>query len=157
MTSLFFRNLFFTVIHPGVVAGLLPYWIEVNHKVLLYTYPLQGYQYAGIFLFFAGLVILFHCIYWFAIEGRGTLSPADPTNTLVIRGLYKHSRNPMYIGVMLLLIGEALFFCSYHLLLYLVLVFFVFNIFIMYVEEPRLQKDFKEAYSEYCQKVSRWL
>ena len=157
MLSLFFRNLFFTILQPGIVAGLVPYWILGGKAGHSFTKHLQFYQYIGILLFLIGLIIMFHCIFRFAVEGRGTLSPADPTKKLVVKGLYKFSRNPMYIGVMMILIGEAIFFSSYNLWIYLLFVFLAFNLFIILVEEPRLRKDFAAEYFQYCRKVRRWL
>lgn len=157
MLSLFFRNLFFTIINPGLAAGLVPYWILGDKARRSFTEPLQFYQCFGILFFSIGIIILFNCIFRFAVEGRGTLSPADPTKKLVIKGLYKFSRNPMYIGVVLILTGEAIFFNSFNLWVYLSFVFLVFNLFITLVEEPRLKKDFNEEYLQYCQKVRRWL
>ena len=97
------------------------------------------------------------CIISFAVKGRGTLSPADPTKKLVVTGLYRYSRNPMYIGVVMILTGEAIFFQSVSLWIYLLVVIIAFNIFILLHEEPRLQKDFGEEYKKYCQKVRRWI
>ena len=68
--------------------------------------------------------------------GRGTLSPVDPTKKLVTSGLYRHTRNPMYVGVLMSLIGEALFFRSYQLGIFLLIMALIFNFFIMMVEEP---------------------
>ena len=87
--------------------------------------------------------------------GKGTLSPADPTKRLVITGLYKYTRNPMYVGVMLLLLGESLFFRSVSLTIYGILIFSTFHIFIILKEEPRLKKDFGEEYDLYCKMVKR--
>lgn len=97
------------------------------------------------------------CIISFAVKGNGTLSPVDPTKKLVITGPYNFSRNPMYVGVILILIGEAIFFQSANLWVYLVFVFVGFNIFVIYIEEPRLRKDFGEQYRLYCQKIRRWI
>ena len=157
MLSLLLRNLFFTIIHPGLVVGLFPYWILGDKMNIQFSQPLQFYQYFGIALFLIGLVIMFACIIRFAVEGRGTLSPADPTKKLVIKGLYKYSRNPMYVGVMLMLIGEAVCFGSYNLWIYSVFIFLAFNLFIILVEEPRLRKDFGEEYDQYCKKTGRWM
>ena len=99
---------------------------------------------------------MFHCIIRFAVEGRGTLSPADPTKKLVIKGLYGFSRNPMYVGVMMILIGEATFFQSGSLCIYLLFIFLAFNVFILLFKEPRLHEEFGEDYRTYCQKVRRW-
>ena len=99
---------------------------------------------------------MLECIFRFAVEGRGTLSPADPTKKLVIRGLYRFSRNPMYIGVMMILIGEAIFFQSKNLWIYLLFIFLAFNLFVLLVEEPRFRKDFGKDYYKYCKEVRRW-
>jgi protein-S-isoprenylcysteine O-methyltransferase Ste14 len=119
--------------------------------------PLRLNQYAGAIVFLTGFVIMMICIINFAVKGRGTLSPADPTRKLVVSGLYRFSRNPMYAGVMLILIGEAIFFQTMNLWIYSFVVFIAFNIFIVLVEEPRLRKDFGEEYKTYCNKVRRWI
>src|SRR5258706_11145039 len=103
MFSLLLRNLFFTILQPGIVAGLLPYWLLRGKAGQVFQGNLKPSQYLGVFIFLTGLLIMFNCIIRFAIEGRGTLSPADPTKRLVITGLYKFSRNPMYVGVMMIL------------------------------------------------------
>ena len=158
MFSLFLRNIFFTIIHPGLVAGLFPFWIlgTKTYKEEI-TEHFGFHKYLAIVIFFIGLTILLSCIIRFAVEGRGTLSPADPTKRLVIKGLYKYSRNPMYVGVMLILIGESVFFSSGNLLIYSLFVFIGFNLFVIFVEEPRLKKDFTSEYLNYCKQVRRWL
>jgi protein-S-isoprenylcysteine O-methyltransferase Ste14 len=157
MLSLFFRNLFFTILQPGLVAGLIPYWILGRELSNIRITSLQLRQYAGVVLFIIGLAIMLSCIVNFAVKGRGTLSPADPTKHLVVGGLYKYSRNPMYVGVMMMLIGEAIFFESTDLWVYLIIVFIGFHLFILLHEEPRLKKDFEAEYKEYCKKVRRWI
>jgi len=157
MLSLLLRNLFFTILQPGLVAGLIPYWILGDKVNSTLVQPLQFYHYAGAIIFLMGLVIMLSCIISFAVEGRGTLSPADPTKRLVITGLYKFSRNPMYVGVTMILIGEAIFFQSLNLWIYLLFVFIAFNVFILLHEEPRLRKDFGEEYKRYCEKARRWI
>jgi protein-S-isoprenylcysteine O-methyltransferase Ste14 len=157
MLSLFIRNLFFTILQPGLVAGLIPYWILGSKIKNSFVKPFYGYQYAGTILFIIGFVIMLSCIINFAVKGRGTLSPADPTKHLVATGLYKFSRNPMYIGVLLILTGEAIFFQSADLWIYTLFVFMAFNAFILLHEEPRLKKDFGEDYKNYCRKVRRWI
>jgi protein-S-isoprenylcysteine O-methyltransferase Ste14 len=75
----------------------------------------------------------------------------------VVKGIYQYSRNPMYIGVMLALIGELIFSRSISLLMYAGFVFIMFNLFIFFVEEPRLRRDFGEIYLAYCKRVKRWI
>src|SRR6218665_3939928 len=108
--SLFLRNLFFTILQPGIVAGLIPYFILGNDVNKISNSFCTIYRIIGMATFIIGFVIMSVCIISFAVKGRGTLSPADPTKRLVISGLYRYSRNPMYIGVMMMLIGESIFF-----------------------------------------------
>jgi protein-S-isoprenylcysteine O-methyltransferase Ste14 len=157
MWSLFFRNLFFTILQPGMVAGLVPYWVLGNQFSETFKSSISPFQYAAIFIFAAGLATLFYCIGLFAKKGKGTLSPADPTKKLVVSELYKLSRNPMYVGVMLILIGEAIFFSSVSLWIYTTIVFIAFNLFIILHEEPRLKRDFGTEYHQYLKTVRRWL
>ena len=159
MLSLFIRNLIFTILQPGMVAGLIPYLILGDKVNDLFVQQLlhRGLHDSGAIIFLTGLSIMLTCIISFAIKGRGTLSPADPTKKLVVSGLYRFSRNPMYVGVTLILIGEAIFFQSVELWIYSLFIFIAFYIFIMLVEEPRLRKDFGEEYNRYCEKVRRWI
>ena len=150
--KLLLKNFVFAILYPGIVAGVIPFWIiggELNELE-------KPHQFVGVFLFIAGFIIMTWCIVNFAVKGQGTLSPLAPTKKLVVSGLYKFSRNPMYIGVMFLLIGETLFFTSLSLGLYSFIVFVGFNIFIVVKEEPRLKKDFGVDYDNYCKKVRRW-
>ena len=116
--KLLFRNIVFSILPPGIVAGLIPFWIIGGNRNVFFN-ELAKLQFSGIFLFIAGFILMTWCIVNFAVKGQGTLSPLAPTKKLVISGLYKFSRNPMYVGVMLLLIGEALFFESLSLGIYL--------------------------------------
>ncbi len=157
MVSLFFRNLLFTALQPGMVAGLIPYLILGSRVTAAFEQPFGLRHYAASAVFILGFIIMVACIASFAVYGRGTLSPADPTKKLVVRGLYRYSRNPMYVGVMLMLIGESIFFGSGALWAYTFTVFVLFNLFIRYVEEPRLMRDFGEEYASYCKQVRMWL
>jgi len=157
MLSLFIRNLLFTILQPGLVAGFIPWWITRFDVNSIFDKAWQLHHYSGAIVFLIGFVIMLWCIISFAVQGRGTLSPVDRTKKLVISGLYTFSRNPMYVGVVLILIGEALFLQSVKLGMYTFSVFVIFNIFILLVEEPRLRRDFGEEYHLYCQKVRRWI
>jgi protein-S-isoprenylcysteine O-methyltransferase Ste14 len=158
MVSLLLRNLFFTILQPGAVAALVPYWIVRDDldEILRQT-PVGLYQQTGILAFAIGFVVMIICILSFAFQGRGTLSPLDPTRKLVTAGLYKFSRNPMYVGVMLILFGEALAARSTDLGYYALVVFVCFNLFIHLHEEPRLRRVFGEEYASYCRRVRRWV
>jgi protein-S-isoprenylcysteine O-methyltransferase Ste14 len=157
MLSLLLRNLFFTVLQPGVVVGLIPYLLLRNTDKAFFPDPWTLWQYAGALIMIPGFLILMACILRFATEGRGTISPLDPTQKLVVKGLYSYSRNPMYVGAMLVLIGAAVFWQSLVLAGYAAVVFTGFNLFIIFHEEPRLKRDFGTEYELYLQKVRRWL
>lgn len=156
-TSLLLRNLFFTILQPGMVAGFFPWLIARQQWAARLSAPFAFLQYLGLIVFLAGLIITLHCILRFALEGKGTLSPADPTRQLVISGLYRFTRNPMYIGVLSMLLGECFFVQSTSLWIYTGLIFAAFNVFIIFWEEPRLRKDFGQSYIDYCRKVRRWI
>ena len=156
MVSLLIRNLFFTILQPGVVVALVPYLIlrYTGREIVPAAWDANHFIGAGLIVI--GVVIALSCIVRFATEGKGTLSPLDPTKKLVIRGLYKYSRNPMYVGVMLIMIGETLFYWSLALAIYSAVVFLVFNLFIILHEEPRCRRDFGDEYAEYCHRTRRW-
>lgn len=154
--SLLWRNIFFTLLQPGMVAGLIPYLITRHKLKEVYEQSLDIIQYTGLFIGLIGIVITGHCIIRFGKEGKGTLSPADPTRKLVVSGLYKYSRNPMYVGVIMILAGEWMFVQEAALGYYVLLIFAAFNIFIISREEPRLTNDFGEDYIRYRQRVRRW-
>jgi len=157
MVSLLLRNLLFTILQPGIVAGLIPFWILRGKEKNVFDQPLNFFHYLGATVFAVGFVIMTICIVSFAVLGRGTLSPVDPTKKLVVAGLYRFSRNPMYVGVTMMLIGESTFFQSITLWVYSFFVFTAFNIFILFVEEPHPRKDFGKDYNKYCEKVRRWI
>ncbi len=156
MLSLLLRNLLFTILQPGIVTVLVPYLIlSYSGKAFL---PEQWtvLDVVGATLMIVGTGILLNCILRFATEGKGTISPLDPTKQLVAKGLYRYSRNPMYVGAMILLIGEAIFWRSIALAIYAAVVFLGFNLFIILHEEPRLRRVFGDRYDEYCRSVRRW-
>jgi len=151
---LFLRSILWTLLCPGTFAFLLPWYILSGFTL---NEPGWGWrQYLGFVVVLTGTSILVWCIYAFARDGRGTLSPLDPARRLVIQGLYRYVRNPMYVGVVTILLGEALFFSSWTMLGYAAVVFVVFNLFIRLHEEPYLRKQFGEEYERYCAQVGRW-
>ncbi|MEZ4888370.1 MAG: isoprenylcysteine carboxylmethyltransferase family protein [Chitinophagales bacterium] len=111
----------------------------------------------AILLIFIGLYLMLSTIRLFANVGKGTLAPWNPTQKLVVKGVYKRVRNPMITGVLLILLGETIFFGSTYLLLWFLLFFFVKHIYFLLSEEPELQKRFGTSYERYRQNVPRWL
>jgi protein-S-isoprenylcysteine O-methyltransferase Ste14 len=154
---LILRNLFFVFVFPGTVTGVIPYIIAKDYFTIAFERFPSFCFWVGTGIYLIGLSILLYCITQFITEGAGTLSPTHPTKQLVIKGLYRFSRNPMYIGVLTMLWGEALFCRSTSLLIYSIIVFILFNLYIILFEEPRLTKEFGEEYLSYRRKVRRWL
>jgi protein-S-isoprenylcysteine O-methyltransferase Ste14 len=105
----------------------------------------------------AGTVVLLACVRAFHIRGRGTLAPWDPPRTLVRTGLYRYSRNPMYVGVMLVLAGWALAWPVTKLWLYAGTIAVLFHLRIVLGEEPRLAATFGDEWTAYRHSVPRWL
>lgn len=141
----------------GRCPGLIPYLILRYAGREIITDAFGTSHFIGASLMVLGGAIAASCILRFATEGKGTISPLDPTKELVLRGLYKYSRNRMYVGMMILLVGEAVFFPSLALSTYALLIFIGFNLVIILHEEPRLRRDFGAQFEEYRRRVRRWL
>jgi protein-S-isoprenylcysteine O-methyltransferase Ste14 len=111
----------------------------------------------GFLLIAVGLYIFLYCSKIFVSLGKGTPVPIEPPKKLVAQGLYKYSRNPIYIGYFLILLGEFLFFGYFLQLIYCLLAVLSFHLLVIYYEEPRLKKRFDKFYLEYLKKVPRWI
>jgi protein-S-isoprenylcysteine O-methyltransferase Ste14 len=112
---------------------------------------------AGLVIAGIGLIPLFESIIRFIVVGRGTLMPAVPTDHLVVSGLYRYVRNPMYAGVVTALLGEALLFRSRHMLIYVATVWVIMHGFVCFYEEPTLAATFPEDFPIFKQNVPRWI
>lgn len=108
-------------------------------------------------LLFGGASISLRCVWDFIVRGDGTPAPIDPPRQLVIAGLYKYTRNPMYVGVLTVIVAEAILSSSLALLAYAGLLFLCFHAFVVFYEEPALQRRFGEDYAAYCGRVPRWV
>jgi protein-S-isoprenylcysteine O-methyltransferase Ste14 len=104
-----------------------------------------------------GAAIYFWCACDFASTGKGTPAPFDPPKHLVARGLYRFVRNPMYVGVLLTLLGEAWLFSSRTLVIYAAIVITWQHLFVVFYEEPALKRKFGESYSDYVARTPRWI
>ena len=151
MTAL--KSLLFFILAPGMVAGLIP-------LALLRTGPQiqTGFlSYLAFPLWLTGIATLIWCFRDFLVKGRGTPAPIDPPRELVVAGLYNYVRNPMYVGVLLVIIGYFLWFGYWNLLIYAAVVFIAFNTFVALYEEPNLKTRFGSSYEAYLKRVPRWI
>jgi protein-S-isoprenylcysteine O-methyltransferase Ste14 len=155
-TVAIFGSFFFLLLAPGVVAGVVPWWIshwEIGPPLL----GSAAFRVLGVALMVVGLPMLLDSFARFAIQGLGTPAPVFPTKHLVITGLYRYVRNPMYVGVIAVIAGQGLLFGNLRVLLYGVLVWLAFSLFVMGYEEPVLRKTFGDEYREFCENVPRWV
>ena len=149
------RSLLFLILLPGTVAGYIPFRILRGSGQLFVPTLSFGAVLAGC-VAFAGICVLLRCVWDFFAAGRGTLAPIDPPRQLVVRGLYRFTRNPMYNGVVAVLLGEAWFFRSGGLFQYAIMMFVVFHMMVVGYEEPALEARFGESYRAYRAAVPRW-
>ncbi len=144
------------VLFPGTVVVYIPYRLLDPYGAPELT-SLSLPQYSAMLLLAPGVAILFKCIWSFAYVGKGTLAPFDETQKLIVVGLYRYVRNPMYVGVMLILLAEAWFFWSPALLSYTGFCFVVANMLVIGYEENRLRQKFGDEFRQYCRHVGRWI
>jgi protein-S-isoprenylcysteine O-methyltransferase Ste14 len=149
------RSLLWTLLLPGFFAGYAPWqFFGVSEVDLSLNDPLHI---AGVAIAGTGVALLLACIFEFARSGRGTLSPADPPRELVVQGLYRYVRNPMYLSVLTIVLGEILLTRSVELMVYWLVFFTAASAFVRGYEEPTLRRQFGESYDRYMSTVPRWI
>lgn len=147
------KTLFFTVFVPGTVAGYVP-WRLRQHAA-----PVTGTEeWMASTVIAMGIAIYLYTAFWgFAVIGGGTPAPIAPTKILVVKGLHRFVRNPMYIGVALVIAGQAWLFHSLHIAVYLACVLLIVHGFVLFYEEPTLGRQFGDKYERYRASVPRWI
>lgn len=160
---LFIRAFLFTIIVPGFILGWMPAWLAGNWPQ---RFALDGVRLLGLLPGLSGIFIYLLTTLSFIVKGQGT--PAiwftrplrfllgEEPGRLVGTGLYSHSRNPMYLGVLLIALGEAIFFQFKVLFIYLILLAMFFHLVVIWVEEPHLARKYGQTYREYCNGTPRW-
>jgi protein-S-isoprenylcysteine O-methyltransferase Ste14 len=150
------KTAIFTVAVPTTVVLWLPWLLGI---VRLTSHGTFAMRFIGLTALASGALIYLFCAFSFAWTGRGTPSPTHSTRTLVVGGLYRYCRNPMYWGLLLALVGEfilfgrSLSFSAIYFAIFLVAV----NLFVRFYEEPTLKQKFGADYEEYFRKVPRWI
>lgn len=148
------KSLLFTLLVPGAVAGALPYLIA---RVDRSPIELGAARWLGVLPLGLGVFIYVLCAFDFSVTGRGTPFPLDPPRVFVARRLYRYVRNPMYVGVLLALLGQVLLYESDAVFLYAASVWAGFHSAVLLYEEPNLAKRFGETYRAYRARVPRWI
>jgi protein-S-isoprenylcysteine O-methyltransferase Ste14 len=145
----------FLVLAPGAVAGYVP-WRICRWQLAPPLLGFFSFRVVGVLLIAAGLPVLLDSFARFAIQGLGTPAPVGPPKHLVVTGLYRYVRNPMYVAVVSLIFGQGLFFGCVRVLEYGLAVWLGFYLFVLLYEEPILRAKFGDEYKEYYANVRRW-
>jgi len=141
---------------PCVFAGLIPWWMT-RWRFLPALLGLEPMRAVGVLLVLAGGPGLVDSFARFALQGLGTPAPIAPTQKLVVSGLYRHVRNPMYVSVLAVVLGQALLFGDWRLLVYGALFWLACHLFVLAYEEPTLQRTFGAEYEAFRANVPRWI
>jgi protein-S-isoprenylcysteine O-methyltransferase Ste14 len=151
VNALFVRALFAFLALPGIVAFAAPLLVFKR------TWPPVGWAWIGAVVLAVGFVLLAMTVRDFYVLGRGTLAPWSPPTRLVVAGLYRFSRNPMYVGVLCIVLGWAILFRSGSLAVYAAALAVVFHVRVVWGEEPWLARTHGAEWQAYAARVPRWM
>ena len=146
----------FVAVLPATVIGLVPYWLT-GWRLRPPFLDTSVTRWLGALLVVVALPLFLSFLGRFVFEGRGTPAPVAPTERLVVGGPFQWTRNPGYVAVIAMLIGQALFFASPPVLVYAALVALAFHAFVLAYEEPTLRRTYGAEYEAYCRRVPRWI
>jgi len=149
-------SLIWLLVAPGLIAGYLP-WAITRWRVQPAFLGTEITRWIGVALIVLGLPLLLEAFARFALQGRGTPAPVLPPERLVVFGFYRNVRNPMYVAVTALILGQALLLADARLFLLAGTAWLVFHLFVLLYEEPRLRQRFGADYAAYCAAVPRWV
>jgi protein-S-isoprenylcysteine O-methyltransferase Ste14 len=142
---------------PGTVAVLVPYWITGWRMREPFPDPVMiPLRTLGAALVLGGLAVLVNAFVGFVVEGLGTPIPVAPPDRLVVGGLYRHVRNPMYVAIFAAVIGQAMIFGDSRLLVYVAVLVIPVYAFVHWYEEPHLRRKFGADYDDYRSHVPGW-
>jgi protein-S-isoprenylcysteine O-methyltransferase Ste14 len=146
----------FFVVAPSVLAGLIPWWMT-RWEFLPPFFDLQATRAVGVLLIVVGLPGLVDSFARFALQGLGTPAPIAPAQNLVVTGLYRYVRNPIYVAVVAIILGQAILFGDRLLVFYGAIMWLAFHAFVLAYEEPVLAQTFGAQYEEFRANVPRWI
>jgi protein-S-isoprenylcysteine O-methyltransferase Ste14 len=150
----------FVAVLPATAIVLVPYWLSGWHLAppFLGTFlGLQVTRWLGVAMVVAALPLFLSFLGRFVFEGRGTPAPIAPTERLVVGGPFRWVRNPGYVAVVALVVGQGLIFASPAILLYAAAIALAFHVFVLLYEEPTLRATYGAEYDAYCKAVPRWI
>jgi protein-S-isoprenylcysteine O-methyltransferase Ste14 len=146
----------FLLLAPGTVAGLVPWWIT-RWRMQPPQLGFSGFRVIGALMIAAGIAVVLDSFARFALQGLGTPAPILPTRHLVVSGLYQYVRNPMYVGVLGIILGQGLLFGDARLFAYGILLWLGVHVFVVGYEEPTLRRSFGAEYEAFRHNVPRWI
>jgi protein-S-isoprenylcysteine O-methyltransferase Ste14 len=146
----------FLFVAPGTVAGYIP-WLIGKWRVHAPFFGFTAIRVLGGVLVAAGFLILLEAFLRFALQGLGTPAPVLPTKRLVVMGSYRYVRNPMYVAVVSLILGQGLLLFDMRVVIYGFSVWFAMNLFVLAYEEPTLRRSFPADYAAFSSHVPRWI
>ncbi len=149
-------SIIFLFVAPGIVAGLIP-WTISQYRMEAPLLGLEPLRWVGVLLLVLGGLLLAETFARFALQGLGTPAPIAPTKTLVVTGSYRFVRNPMYVAVVSLILGQALLFANAVVLGYGLVVWLTVHLFVLGYEEPTLSSSYGAEYDRYRTNVRRWI
>ncbi len=149
-------SIFFLLIAPGTVAGVIP-WEISRWRMQSPLLGLPLLRVVGVLFIAVGIPMLLDSFARFALQGLGTPAPVFPTKHLVVTGLYRYVRNPMYVGVVGVVLGQGLRFGEPRILGYGALLWLISHLFVIGYEEPKLRGSFASKYDAYRASVPRWI
>jgi protein-S-isoprenylcysteine O-methyltransferase Ste14 len=147
-----------TILYMGFMHGFFTYYIpyQIASRDFL-IFNTGNFAYLSIPLYFIGTLIIIWCSVDMVKRGLGTPAHVDPPKKLIITGLYRYTRNPIYLGALFILLGYIFGFGSGIMILYFLLFVLAYQILITLIEEPILRNTFGKDYEEYCKKIPRWI
>ena len=146
----------FFVVAPFTLAGLVPWWVT-HWEFRPAFFGVDLTRILGGILIIAGAPGIVDSFARFALEGLGTPAPIAPPQKLVVTGLYRYVRNPIYIAVVAVIVGQALLFGDRRLLWYGALLWLFFHVWVVMIEEPTLKQTFGTEYESFRNNVPRWI
>jgi protein-S-isoprenylcysteine O-methyltransferase Ste14 len=146
-----------TILYMGSTHGLFTLYIPYLLASRTSSFDFGVFRHLAFPFWILGALVIIQCSADMIRRGRGTPAHLDPPRELVVVGLYRYVRNPIYLGAMLFQVGFILWFGSALGIAYALLFFLAFNFLILIVEEPILRNQFGAAYEEYCRRVPRWI